>query len=93
MLQDTTWAKLLRRLDEIVYARENFNRIGRAQRNVEHHYNLSEALYDSFLDTDRQYSCAYYRCLDDTLAEAQLAKKQHLASKLLLEPGQRVLDH
>jgi cyclopropane-fatty-acyl-phospholipid synthase len=68
------------------------NPIGRAQRNVAHHYDLSDTLYDLFLDRDRQYSCAYFATDNDSLELAQLNKKRHIASKLLLEPGQRVLD-
>ncbi|MBM3502767.1 MAG: class I SAM-dependent methyltransferase [Alphaproteobacteria bacterium] len=68
------------------------NPVGRAQRNVAHHYDLSGALYDLFLDRDRQYSCAYYASANDSLDQAQTNKKRHLAAKLLLRPGQRVLD-
>ena len=68
------------------------NPLGRAQKNVAHHYDLSGALYDLFLDSDRQYSCGYFPVPGTTLDEAQEAKKRHLASKLLLEPGQKVLD-
>jgi len=68
------------------------NVIGKAQANVAHHYDLSGALYDLFLDEDRQYSCAYFETPDDTLEAAQANKKRHLAAKLLLEPGMRVLD-
>ena len=68
------------------------NRLGRAQKNVAHHYDLSGALYELFLDSDRQYSCGYFPLPGITLDEAQEAKKRHLASKLLLEPGQKVLD-
>ena len=68
------------------------NPIGVARRNVAHHYDLSDTLYDLFLDADRQYSCAYYTAPDDTLENAQEQKKRHLAAKLLLKPGQRVLD-
>jgi cyclopropane-fatty-acyl-phospholipid synthase len=63
-----------------------------ARRNVAHHYDLSDALYDLFLDRDRQYSCAYFTSPGDTLDQAQRAKQRHLAAKLLLAPGQRVLD-
>jgi cyclopropane-fatty-acyl-phospholipid synthase len=69
-----------------------FNPAPRARRNVAHHYDLSGALYDLFLDADRQYSCAYFARPDMTLEEAQEAKKQHIARKLLIEPGMRVLD-
>ena len=64
----------------------------RARANVTHHYDLSGALYDLFLDVDRQYSCAYFPTGTETLEEAQAAKKRHLAAKLLLRPGHRVLD-
>ena len=64
----------------------------RAARNVGHHYNLDGRLYDLFLDTDRQYSCAYFEHADQPLDDAQLAKKRHIAAKLLLEEGHRVLD-
>jgi len=64
----------------------------RARANVAHHYDLSGALYDLFLDADRQYSCAYFRAPGMTLDAAQAAKKRHVAGKLLLEPGMHVLD-
>lgn len=64
----------------------------RARTNVAHHYDLSGALYELFLDADRQYSCAYFADSIDTLEEAQAAKKRHLAAKLLLWPGASVLD-
>ena len=65
----------------------------RAQRNVAHHYDLSPALYDLFLDADQQYSCAYFIHPDDTLEAAQAQKQRHIAAKLLLDrPGLRVLD-
>jgi cyclopropane-fatty-acyl-phospholipid synthase len=56
-----------------------FNFRDRAQRNVAHHYDLDERLYAMFLDADRQYSCAYFESPDQTLDDAQLAKKRHLA--------------
>lgn len=64
----------------------------RASRNVAHHYDLSDVLYGRFLDKDRQYSCAYFPRDDLTLEQAQEAKKDHILAKLLLKPGQRVLD-
>jgi len=69
-----------------------FNPAGRARRNVAHHYDLSGRLYELFLDADRQYSCAYWRDQGMTLEAAQAAKKAHIAGKLLLRPGMRVLD-
>jgi cyclopropane-fatty-acyl-phospholipid synthase len=65
----------------------------RARRNVAHHYDLKDDLYDLFLDADKQYSCAYWTDPEhETLEQAQLDKKAHIAAKLALEPGQRVLD-
>ena len=63
-----------------------------ARRNVEHHYDIDPRIYDLFLDSDRLYSCAYFETPDQSLDESQLAKKRHIASKLLIEPGHRVLD-
>ncbi|WP_237480970.1 SAM-dependent methyltransferase [Lichenibacterium dinghuense] len=68
------------------------NGLKKARENVAHHYDLSGELYRAFLDGDMQYSCAYLRHPDDDIEAAQLAKKQHIAAKLALEPGQRVLD-
>ncbi len=68
------------------------NRIGRSRRNVAHHYELDEALFRTFLDDDLQYSCAYFERPEMDLEAAQAAKCRHIAEKLLLEPGQRVLD-
>ena len=68
------------------------NTARRARRNVAHHYDLNGRLYDLFLDADRQYSCAYFQHPGQSLEDAQLAKKRHIAAKLLLEPGQHVLD-
>ncbi len=68
------------------------NPIGHAQRKVAHHYDLKDDLFDLFLDSDRQYSCAYFARPDESLEVAQYRKKAHLAAKLLLEDGQRVLD-
>ena len=64
----------------------------RSRRNVAHHYDLSGELYELFLDSDRQYSCAYFARPEMSLDEAQTAKKRHIARKLMLEPGHRVLD-
>jgi cyclopropane-fatty-acyl-phospholipid synthase len=68
------------------------NPVGKAKENVAHHYDLSGKLYELFLDRDQQYSCAYFEHEGVSLEEAQLAKKRHLAAKLGIEPGMRVLD-
>ncbi len=71
---------------------QQFNPVHRARANVAHHYDLSGELYDLFLDEDRQYSCAYFRDPEMSLEEAQVAKKHHIARKLRIEPGMRILD-
>jgi cyclopropane-fatty-acyl-phospholipid synthase len=64
----------------------------RARRNVAHHYDLKDDLYELFLDEDKQYSCAYFTDPANSLEQAQADKKAHIAAKLALEPGMRVLD-
>ncbi len=64
----------------------------RSKSNVKHHYDLSPELYSLFLDVDKQYSCAYFKNVDDTLEQAQEQKKHHIAKKLSLYPGMTVLD-
>lgn len=64
----------------------------RSRRNAAHHYDLSDALYDLFLDRERQYSCAYFTAEAQDLDSAQAAKMAHVAAKLRLAPGHRVLD-
>jgi cyclopropane-fatty-acyl-phospholipid synthase len=71
---------------------QQFNPPTRSQRNVAHHYDLDGRLYSLFLDADQQYSCAYFETPDQSLDDAQIAKKRHLAAKLLLNGDQRVLD-
>ena len=68
------------------------NYLSKSKKNVAHHYDLSDQLYDLFLDKDRQYSCAYFNSPNDTLDQAQTNKKELIAKKLLLEKGQNVLD-
>ena len=68
------------------------NPVGAARRKVSHHYDLKPELFDLFLDSDRQYSCAYFASDNDDIETAQRRKKTHLAAKLLLRPGNRVLD-
>jgi cyclopropane-fatty-acyl-phospholipid synthase len=70
-----------------------YNPAHRSRRNVAHHYDLNGRLYSLFLDRDRQYSCAYFLRGNETLEEAQVAKKRHIAAKLCLDrPDLRVLD-
>jgi cyclopropane-fatty-acyl-phospholipid synthase len=84
---------LLRRV--IAKAAGSFDQINwktRSRRNAEHTYNLTRRLYELFLDEDRQYTCAYYRDTSNSLEQAQLDKKAHIAAKLHLRPGMKVLD-
>jgi cyclopropane-fatty-acyl-phospholipid synthase len=75
----------LHRLDRLNWQR-------RAKRNVAHHYDLGNELYELFLGADMQYSCAYFTDPANSLDQAQRDKKAHIAAKLCLKPGQRVLD-
>jgi cyclopropane-fatty-acyl-phospholipid synthase len=79
------WSSVLRRIQQR-------NPIARSRRNVAHHYDLSDQLYELFLDRDRQYSCAYFHEPGEDLDTAQLNKRRHIAAKLLIRPGMRVLD-
>ena len=80
-----TIGRIAGRLDQI-------NWKTRSRRNAEHTYNLTRRLYELFLDEDRQYTMAYYRDLGNSLEQAQLDKKAHIAAKLYLKPGMKVLD-
>jgi len=70
----------------------NFNFIKKSKMNVAHHYDLSDDLYDLFLDKKRQYSCGYFKNENDTLEDAQNNKIQHIIKKLNIQPNQKVLD-
>ena len=83
----------LGRVNRLFRRLQQHNPIGKAQRNVAHHYDLSDELYDLFLDEDRQYSCAYFENESIDLEKAQLDKKRHIAAKLLLNRrGLKILD-
>jgi cyclopropane-fatty-acyl-phospholipid synthase len=100
MLMDEAWTAARKRplyaaLSNFRYATRRLthnNSILRSSRNIKHHYDLDGRIYRLFLDPDMQYSCAYFERPDSTLEEAQWAKKRHLAAKLALQPGQKVLD-
>ena len=70
----------------------NFNFIKKSKMNVSHHYDISDDLYDLFLDPKRQYSCAYFKNENDSLETAQNNKIQHIIKKLNIKPNQKVLD-
>ena len=91
-LGHTGWQRLLHRIERPLRWLHQFNPLRRARRNVAHHYDLSHEFYALFLDADLQYSCAYFARGDETLEQAQALKKRHIAAKLLLTPGMRVLD-
>ena len=83
---------LKRAAEEILCRIDRFNWKARARRNAEHTYNLTSRLYELFLDEDRQYTCAYWTDQANSLETAQREKKAHIAAKLKLEPGLRILD-
>jgi cyclopropane-fatty-acyl-phospholipid synthase len=86
------WDKWFVRYETLLRTFQQANPLRTARTHVAHHYDLSDELYDLFLDDDRQYSCAYFPNRGMTLEEGQEAKKRHIAAKLRLEPGQKVLD-
>jgi cyclopropane-fatty-acyl-phospholipid synthase len=86
------WARIQGLLRYLWRRLSQFNARPRARRNVAHHYDLDGRLYSLFLDADRQYSCAYFEKPGQSLDDAQLAKKRHLAAKLMIKPNKRVLD-
>jgi cyclopropane-fatty-acyl-phospholipid synthase len=86
------WAKLQWWIRYFARHLRQFNPRRRSKDNAAHHYDLDGRLYSLFLDADKQYSCAYFETPETNLDDAQLAKKRHLAAKLLVGPGQRVLD-
>lgn len=91
-VRHSRWYGLLDRFRFFTRRIAQHNPVGKAKKNVAHHYDLSDTLYDRFLDRDRFYSCAYFEPGIDDLETAQAAKARHLAAKLRIEPGHRVLD-
>ena len=85
-------AKALYALRRLIKRIDQYNPVGKAKDNIARHYDLSGELYSLFLDRDRQYSCAYFETDDGSLEDAQLAKKRHIAAKLHVKPGMKVLD-
>jgi cyclopropane-fatty-acyl-phospholipid synthase len=86
------WDRWFMRFEMLRRSFQQANPLGKVQKHVAHHYDLSGELYDLFLDADRQYSFGYVPEAGMTLEEGQEAKKRHIASKLCLEPGQKILD-
>ncbi|MBX9456343.1 MAG: cyclopropane-fatty-acyl-phospholipid synthase family protein [Rhizobium sp.] len=92
-LQYRPWMKALAKVRYLFRHFKEDNIAHRSRKNVQHHYDLTGALYDLFLDADRQYSCAYFETPNTDLEEAQLAKKRHIAAKMVMNrPGLSVLD-
>ena len=86
------WFKWIEAARVLTRRRRQNNDRQRARKHIAHHYDLNVRLYDLFLDIDRQYSCGYFERPSDTLEQAQLAKKRHIAAKLLVDEGHEVLD-
>ncbi len=86
------YSKALNQIKGFYRTLTNFNLIKKSKRNIAHHYDISEKLYDLFLDKKRQYSCAYFKNENDSLEQAQENKINHIIKKLNLKPNQRVLD-
>ncbi|CFX01849.1 Cyclopropane-fatty-acyl-phospholipid synthase [Candidatus Filomicrobium marinum] len=91
-VEPTLWMRALERMRWMLRRAQQLNSIGGSSRNVRHHYDIDGRIYDLFLDSDRQYSCGYFTSDHVDLEEAQLAKKRHLAVKLAIEDGQKILD-
>jgi len=87
-----TYSKIIKKIRGTYRYLTNFNKIVKSKQNVHHHYDISEKLYDLFLDEKRQYSCAYFKNENDTLEIAQQNKMNHIIKKLNIKPNQRVLD-
>ena len=86
------FAKLLNSLRGTYRYLTNFNFVKKSKTNVIHHYDISDELYDLFLDSKRQYSCAYFKNETDSLETAQNNKIEHIIKKLNLQPNQKILD-
>ena len=87
-----SYAKIIKKIKGTYRYITNFNLISKSKKNVAHHYDISEKLYDLFLDSNRVYSCAYFKNENDSLETAQNNKIDHIIKKLNLKPNQKVLD-
>ncbi len=86
------YSKFLKKIRGTYRYLTNYNQITKSKKNVSHHYDISEKLYDLFLDEKRQYSCAYFKDENKTIDEAQNDKIDHIIKKLNIKPNQKVLD-
>ncbi len=91
-VQELPWVKALEKARVAFRSLHQRNDRNRAKGNIAHHYDHDARLYDLFLDSDRQYSCAYFERPGQSLDDAQKAKTRHIAAKLLLNDGASVLD-
>ena len=87
-----SYAKIIKKIKGTYRYLTNFNLINKSKKNISHHYDISEKLYDLFLDSNRMYSCAYFKNENDSLETAQNNKIDHIIKKLNLKPNQKVLD-
>lgn len=88
----TTWIRGVDAIRRLLRRFQQINSLGLSSRNARHHYDIDSNIYALFLDADRQYSCGYFTSDDASLDEAQFAKKRHIAAKLAIQPGIRLLD-
>ena len=86
------FSKLINKLNGSYRYLTNFNFIKKSKMNVAHHYDLSDDLYNLFLDPKKQYSCGYFKSTNDTLEIAQNNKIEHIIKKLNIKPNQKILD-
>ena len=86
------FSKIINKLSGSYRYLTNFNFIKKSKMNVVHHYDLSDELYNLFLDSKKQYSCAYFKNENDTLEDAQNNKIKHIIKKLNIKPNQKILD-
>ena len=88
----SNYATIIKKLMGIYNYITKFNFMGKSKSNVAHHYDISEKLYDLFLDKNRQYSCAYFKNENESIEVAQKNKMNHIIKKLNLKPNLKVLD-
>ena len=90
--QSTNFGKIRKYLNDLKNFFSTFNPIKKAKRNVAHHYDLNDDLFESFLDKRRQYSCGYFHSKNESLEDAQINKVSRLVAKLQINKGNTVLD-
>ena len=86
------YSKMIKKIKGSYRYLTNFNLISKSKRNVAHHYDISEKLYELFLDSKKLYSCAYFKNENESLEKAQENKIDHIIKKLNIKPDQKILD-